>query len=81
MPASLSSAYQEIATPMVDIRACSDTGLSAEAARILQHPTVMSWAPVTRTVMAEVAAGHWPIPPLLTRRLVVRAARSLERRP
>jgi hypothetical protein len=59
-----------------------DTGLSADAARVLDHPTASLWTQQTRAALSEVAAGRWPIPPLLARRLVVRAARTLEgRRP
>jgi hypothetical protein len=59
----------------------ADTGLPAEAARLLRHPTAALWTPETNSALREIAAGKWPIPPLLARRLMVRAARSLERQP
>ena len=80
MPASLFSAYQETATPMITTRPSTDIGLPAEAALLLRHPVARSWTPTTRAALFEVAAGRWPFPPLLTRRFVIRAARSLEGR-
>jgi hypothetical protein len=59
----------------------SDAGLPAEAARILLHPGTALWTAETNSVLREIAAGKRPLPALMCRNLVVRAARSLERRP
>jgi hypothetical protein len=58
----------------------SDTGLAAEANSVVRHPVSATWAPITRAVLREIAAGRWPMPPLMARRLVVRAIRIVEAR-
>jgi hypothetical protein len=63
---------------MIAATQVTDTGTAAEAGRVLQHPAARAWAPITGEILAEIAAGRWPLPPLMARRLVVRARRSLE---